>query len=346
MDIEKSGITKSANYVSYFRLLPEQDKLMSIKPALVQLAADIVSAGSTATSAYMSDNNIAGGGAVSVSGPLVAAAGQQGAIAVKRMSAVDALSEQFWAGSEYIHKAGNKATKLELANHLAKLGLNIPDLAESQSLGTLSLQCAADVAELALDVGVTVGAGVSGIGLLPASVKAVSLIAQLYATGVSCDKALGSGIHAVSKLSEEAVKQLSRISGRMSTHINKYIESASTEIASSFSPSKLSFASMPKPAWEKLQSGLLRYMAVAEKSENPVEHLLALIKNKLEADDGEDLGRAIVILNRGAPYDAKLSEVDDRDAKRAGKDYEGLNLATAFGKFFENTGFQSLVTKL
>lgn len=317
---------------------------MNIKPELVRLAADILSAGSTATSAYMSDNKIGGAGVVSVSGPLVSAAGQQGASAVKGLSAVETLSEQFWIGTKYVEAAGKKATKAELAMHLTKVGLSIPDLADDQSLGTQSLQCAADVAELALDTAVIVGSGVSGIGIIPASVKAVSWIAQIYATNVSCSSAAVSGVHAISKLSSEAILQLSRISGRMSTHINKYIESASAKISASLSPSMLSFESMPKPAFQELQIGLLAGMRLAELSDNPIAHMRALIETRLNPNEGEHLGRAIVILNRGAPYEAALSREHDSQAKSAGKEFEGLSLGAAFHKFFEIGGFQSLVT--
>lgn len=317
------------------------------KTELAKLALEIVGAAGTAGSAYMSQNEMAHAGGVSVGG----ASG----------SAAAMLTDQFVEATNYVQANGNSATLVGLKNHLdsknlsiapiaalaaAKIGLNTPDLMDStDSVKISTAQCVADITETALDVSIIAVGGLSVAGWIGAAVTGVGLVAQLYATGVSCTKAAVQGIHAVSSATGKAARDMAVIQGRITGYVNRFILNASATIAVEYSPSKHDYSRIPKPALSELQLGLLSSLQLAELLP-PLQFLKNISSTRLSASDAAHMGRAVVLMYKlERSSDQSFSAKDNADAKAIEREFMGLNLATAYNKFFSYGSFASAVTK-
>lgn len=320
------------------------------KKELAKLAFEIVGIAGTAGSAYLSQKEQKhlqkAAGPVSIGGA--------------SSSAAAILTDQFVEATAYVQANGKSATLVGLNTHLngknlsisggatkaaIKVGLNLPDLGDSNDLKVSTAQCVADVAELSFDVGLATAQAATGVGVLAASVTGVGMVAQLYATGVSCGNAAVQGIHAVGRMSKEAADQLAFIRNRIVERVSKYIEDASKDLTADYSPSKVDYSRLPKPALDELQLGLLSSLKLGELLP-PVQFLKFLSVTKITQKDSVSLGKAVVLMYlMENSKDATMGPKDQSDAKRIGAEFVGLNLASAYDKFFDYGNFRTAISR-
>lgn len=317
------------------------------KIELAKLALEIVGAAGTAGSAYLSQNEMAGAGSVSVGGASVSSAAM--------------LTDQFVEATNYVQANGRSATLGGLSTYLdgknlsiaptailagTKIGLNTPDLLDSKDdLKVSTAQCVADVTETALDVSLVALQGASVVGWVGAAVTAVGLVAQLYATGVSCGSAAVQGIHAVGRVTGEAALAMAVIRGRIVGYVNKFITDGSESIAAEFSPSKHDYSRMPKPAKDELQLGLLSSLMLAELLP-PLQFVKNISTTKMSGADAAHIGRAVLLMYKlEKSSDVTFTTRDETDSKKIAGEFVGLNLASAYQKFFGYGSFGTTVSK-
>ncbi|MEQ9411568.1 MAG: hypothetical protein RIK87_27895 [Fuerstiella sp.] len=260
------------------------------------------------------------------------------------------LTDQFVEATNYVQANGKSATLGGLSSYLdgknlsiaptavlaaTKVGLNTPDLLDSKNnLKVSTAQCVADVTEMAFDVSLLVVEGVSVVGWVGAAVTGVGLVAQLYATGVSCGNAAVQGIHAVGRITGKAAREMAVIRGRIVGYVNRFIADASKSIAAEYSPSKHDYSRMPKPAKDELQLGLLSSLMLAELLP-PLQVVKNISTTKVSAADAAHIGRAVLLMYKlEKSSDATFSTRDEADAKKIAGEFAGLNLAAAYNKFF------------
>lgn len=304
-----------------------------VKQALFSLATSIVDAAGTGGGTYLENSaqtqkekDLAN--AIQKAGTLGDLAGVVGEQAFEAYKYVSESQKPTLSGlNEWLGKSKLKVSwatfqvAIKYSNQFADVGA--------------ASKCMLDVTESAmdtLDAAIAAAAAVETGGFLwpVAAAKGFGLLAQLYATGSSCGEAVSAGLSDLGKMTSEQIKVLSRIQGRISDCINKFVKESFEKLAASLNPDNIDVSPLPKAAQLELWTGLLSSLRLFALL-SVVDCVKSAMTTKVGDRDAVHIANAIIIANtNGSVQDPSMfTASQQRDAAALAKDYSALSLATA-----------------
>ncbi len=305
-----------------------------LRKNLFVLAAGMVDAAGTGGGAYLKDTKLKGGETLDKVGTV-------GDVS-------QTLGEQFVAATEYVHKsklptkAGLieylRTSKMKVSWDVFTIGLQISKQAANLKGAS---QCIADVAESVLDsaeFGVSVASlTAAGITWPIAAIKGTQMMAQLYATSVSCGEVAAKGLKDFKKMTAQEIKALVRIQAVIASRVNDFVEKSFEVVSQEIDPGNFDFAVLPKQVYDELATGLLNGLILCALVEDPIESVKTAIAIKVSDADAMHIANAIILANHPDKLKnaASFSQKLQIEATSLANSYRKMNLPTAFLKVRE-----------